>query len=628
MPRSDILIPPFKTELFAEPIRDDEIKDLPGALDKGDENVDPVTFSIIHARVEGIMTEMTETILATARNPILHGAKDFTCCLLDTYGASVLSMVDCIPVHVGTMSPPLRFIIRAFGEDIREGDVFLNNASFAGNSHVGDFTMFAPIFFEGKLVAWACSKCHLLDIGAHQPTSMDPFAKDIYEEGYHFPAVRLCRDHKPIQDLVRFIAYNFRYSQQWHGDFLAQLSSLWVAEARVQEMCKRFGYDTFKGCMTETLKYGERAMKEEIAKLPKITVTETLQSECFKGYIDEPLEFKMTLTIDPDEGYIDFDYTEMPDQIDFSYNLSYATCRCSAVQGTLPVLSPHLPYNSGALDRIRVKQRDGAIAGNPTWPIGTEVATVGLCDEVTNLVFKIWAKVLPDRALAGMGEHPAANHTGAGVDPRKNNQPYGHLHYLAASAAGATEGFDGLPHMFGHCIMGNMGYESLEIHEQSLPRIIWEVKAETDSGGAGKWRGGIAMSHRLQPIDHDMQLIYCGTGHTHPAFGLFGGEGGTVADHWLLDAETLHEEAHLENMGETICRRDQHWYAKTGGGGGFGNPLERDPEAVKDDARDGFISLDAARDVYGVVLDTEPELFVVDVPATETLRAELSAARA
>ena len=148
---------------------------------------------------------------------------------------------------------------------------------------------------------------------------------------------------------------------------------------------------------------------------------------------------------------------------------------------------------------------------------------------------------------------------------------------------------------------------------------------EADSGGAGKWRGGIAMSHRLQPRDHDMTLIYCGTGHTWPAFGLFGGEGGTVADHWLLDADTLAVEDHLENMGEATCRRDQQWYAKTGGGGGFGNPLERDPEKVRDDARDGFISLEAARNVYGVVLDTAPELFAVDARATETLRTEMRA---
>ena len=624
MQRHDILLPPYNIDLVAEEIRDDEIAGVPGALDRGVANVDPVTFSVVHARVEGIMSEMTETILATARNPILHGAKDFTCCLLNTHGAAVLSMYDCIPVHVGTMTPPLRFIIRAFKDDIKPGDVFLNNASYAGNSHVGDFTMFAPIFYEGKLVAWACSKCHLLDIGGHQPTSMDPFAADIYQEGYHFPGLRLCRDHKMQTDLVRFIAYNFRYSKQWYGDFLAQLGSLWVAESRVIELCDRFGYETFKGCLTETLAYGERRMREEIAKLPKLTVEESLLSETFKGYVEEPLEFKMRLTVDPDEGIIEFDYTEMPDQIDFSYNLTYATCRCSAIQGTLPILSPDLPYNSGALDRIRVKQREGSIAGIPTWPVGTEVATVGLCDEVTNLVFKTWAKIIPERALAGMGEHPAANFAATGIDPRAENEPYGHLHYLAASAAGATKGYDGLPHMFGHCIMGNMGYESIEIHELALPHIVWEVKAEPDSGGAGEWRGGVALSHQVQPIDHDMQLIYCGTGHTWPPFGLFGGCVGTVADHWLLSHKTGDIQQHLENMGEATCTRDQEWYAVTGGGGGFGNPLERDPDKVRDDARDGFITLEAARTVYGVVLDTTPECYAVDYPGTEVLRQSIA----
>lgn len=617
----DIILPPYDVKLIAEEIRNEEIEGIPGALEMGKKEIDPVTFSVVYARVEGIMSEMTETILATARNPILHGAKDFTCTLMDAKARN-LSMFDCIPVHVGTMPPPLRFLIRAFTNDIHEGDVFVNNASFAGNAHVGDFTMFAPIFYQGKFVAWAASKCHLLDIGGHAATSMDPFAADIYEEGYHFPAVRLCRDHKMIPDLIRFIAYNFRYPRQWYGDFLAELGSLWVAENRMMELCDRFGYETIKGCLAEMLRYGERQMIEEIKKLPRVTVEEELKSEHFKGYTPpEGLTFKMKLSIDPNEGIIEFDYTEMPEQIPFSYNLSFATATCSAKQGTLPVLSPNLPYNSGVLDRIRVKLKEGTIAGIPRWPCGTEVATVGLCDEVTNLVFKTWAKVVPDRALAGMGEHPAANFCGSGVDPR-NNEPYGHLHYLAASAAGGTEGYDGLPHMFGHCIMGNMGYESIEIHEMAIPHIVWEVRAVQDSGGPGKWRGGVSVSHRLQPRDHDMELIYCGTGHTWPPFGLFGGHAGTVADHYILDHVTGEVVQKLENMGQVICEPNQEWYALTGGGGGFGDPTERDPETIKDDTRDGFISLKAAREVYKVVIDTEPELYEVDYPATEKLRSE------
>ena len=209
--QQEIILPPYNIKMVAEEIRDEEIEDIPGALETGKVEVDPVIFSVVYARIEGIMSEMTETILATARNPILFGAKDFTCTLLDA-AARVLSMFDCIPVHVGTMSPPLRFVIRAFKDDIHEGDVFLNNASYAGNAHVGDFTMFAPIFYKGKFVAWAASKCHLLDIGGHKPTSMDPSAKDIYEEGMHFPGVRLCRDHKMIPDLIRFTIFGIQGS--------------------------------------------------------------------------------------------------------------------------------------------------------------------------------------------------------------------------------------------------------------------------------------------------------------------------------------------------------------------------------------------------------------------------------
>ena len=183
-------------------------------------------------------------------NPILYGAKDFTCTVMSPR-AEVLSMHDCLPIHVGTMDPALRFLIRVFGEDIREGDVFVNNAAYAGNAHVGDWTMFAPIFHEGLLVAWAANKCHLIDIGAHVPGSADASAKDVYEEAMHFPGVRVCRDHEPIDDIVRFLGYNIRYPQHWYGDFLAQLGSLWTAEKRIKSLCDRFGTDVVKGCFSE-----------------------------------------------------------------------------------------------------------------------------------------------------------------------------------------------------------------------------------------------------------------------------------------------------------------------------------------------------------------------------------------
>jgi N-methylhydantoinase A/oxoprolinase/acetone carboxylase beta subunit len=156
--------------------------------------------------------------------------------------------------------------------------------------------------------------------------------------------------------------------------------------------------------------------------------------------------------------------------------------------------------------------------------------------------------------------------------------------------------------------MGNMGYEFIEIIELSAPVTLWGTYAITDSGGPGKWRGGVAVAHEVQPRDHDMRIISAATGHTCAPYGLFGGMPGAVADHWIIDHDTGKVAKHLENASDTICKPNQGWRAYTGGDGGFGDPLERDPEAVRDDARDGFVSLKAAKDVYGVAINTEPEL--------------------
>jgi N-methylhydantoinase B len=619
-----MLLPPYDPALMIDPLRDEEVALVPGALDRGPDEVDPVTFSVVYARLEGILSEMTETILTTARNPILYGAKDFTCTVMSPR-AEVLSMHDCLPVHVGTMDPALRFVIRAFGADVHEGDVFVNNASFAGNAHVGDWTMFAPVFHDGVLVAWAANKCHLIDLGAHVPGSVDFYARDVYEEAMHFPGVRLCRNHQPIEDLVRFMGYNIRYPRHWHGDFLAQLGSLWTAETRIKGLCERFGTHVVKGCFSEALRYGERRMREVIATLPEGSIEVAMTGEVIEGFFPEGVPLRLRLHARPAEGRIEFDYTGMPDQQPFGYNLSYATARCSALQGTLAVLGAGLPKNDGALRCIDVRLREGALAGIPRWPIGTSLATIALCDEVTNLVMKAWAELIPGRAMAGMGEYCAANYIGSGRGP--DGEDYAHVFYLAASGGGATGHHDGLPHMFGACIMGNMGYESIELVELARPLLVHEVSAVADSGGAGRYRGAVGLRQRIQPRDHGMHIHYGGSGHTCPAFGLDGGAPGAVATHWVEDAASGAVLECLKNAGKTDIAGGHVWVADTGGGGGSGDPFARAPEAVLADVLDGFVSPGQARATYGVARTGEGAGLAVDPAATAALRARGVAAR-
>ena len=210
-----------------------------------DEKLDPIIFAVIKARIDGIINEMSEVLLRTSRNPILYAAKDFTNGIL-SHDAKLLTMTNSIPVHIYGLRNSLKAVVESFGDDVHSGDCFVNNSPYHGNNHVGDWSMFAPVFYEGELICWAAGLCHLIDTGAYRPTNLDSTAKDIYEEGIHFPPMRLIKDYKEIPDLIRFIKANFRYPEQWHGDFLAQVGSLWIGEQEVLKLCKKYGGKVMK----------------------------------------------------------------------------------------------------------------------------------------------------------------------------------------------------------------------------------------------------------------------------------------------------------------------------------------------------------------------------------------------
>ena len=202
--------------------------------------LDPVTFAVINARINGIISEMSEVLLRTSRNPILYSAKDFTCGIL-TADAKLLTMVNGMPVHIYGLRNSLKGVLKDFVDNIHQGDCFVNNSPYHGNNHVGDWSMFAPVFYEGELICWAASLCHLIDSGAYKATNLDALAKDIYEEGIHFPPLRIIENYREIPDIVRFIKANFRYPEQWHGDFLAQVGSLGIGEQEILKLCKKYG---------------------------------------------------------------------------------------------------------------------------------------------------------------------------------------------------------------------------------------------------------------------------------------------------------------------------------------------------------------------------------------------------
>ncbi|MFC1903826.1 hydantoinase B/oxoprolinase family protein [Chloroflexota bacterium] len=584
--------------------------------------IDPVTFAVIKARLDGIIMEMSNTVLMTSRNPLLWAAKDFSCFLLN-YDAKLLNMVNVLPVHPIGAANAIPAVVECFKGDIHPGDAFVNNSTYYGNTHVGDFTMYAPVFYEGELVCWAGTLCHLIDSGAYIPSNHDPLAKDIYEEGIHFPAMRLVQNYKGIPEKLRLIKANFRYPEQWHGDFLAQVGSLFMAERRVAELCRKYGVETIKQFQDEYLDYGDRRMTEEVKKLPKGTweaeaPTEKVESVCPDGLI-----LKVKMSIDPDEAMITYDLTENPDQLPWGLNLTEATCKGACVIGTMPSLDTTLPKNHGVYKHFDFKLREGSVAGIPKYPAATACATICVADVVSNMIFGIWERVLPGKGHAGCGYDSATEPQSEGVDFRRNNERYGHLYSFVYSGSGASKGCDGWPNYVAAGAGGNMALESVELHELRVPDIMWEVGIQMDSGGPGRWRGAPAGYQKVQSRHTEVFFVPFAFGHTEPPPGVTGGYPGGLGDHWIEKHATGEKVKRLQNVGPFKLKEDEDWVSIAGGGGGYGDPLERDPEAVRNDARNYIISVNAAKDIYGVVLNTEAELYDVDYEATEKLRAQL-----
>lgn len=592
----------------------------------GRKKLDPITLAVIKARVDGIINEMVQTIIRTARNPILSGVKDITCSIL-TYDGFLLTMANSLPVLLGCLDSTLWAVMKAYKDDIHPGDVFAINDPYYGGNHVGDFVMHAPIFYDGELVAWASSLCHLIDIGAHVPATGEALAKDVYEEGIHFPPLRICKNHQEITEMVRFIKANFRYPEQWHGDFLAQAGSLWIAERRILELCKKYGGAVIKQFQDEYLDYGDRRMVEEIKKLPKgewhiESLSEKLEPVCPDGVL-----LKVTMSIDPGEAMIYFDLTDMPDNLAWGWNASYATSRTACMQGSLPSLDPTLPRNEGVFRHFKIYMREGALVGMPKWPVGTSIATTSMADETTSMVFNLWEQVKAGLGHAGGGEVGGTVLFTSGTDFRRGNEPWGHINFVGCCGGPASKGCDGWPNWLTHASMGNTIVESVELIELRVPQIVWEVAIQTDSGGAGKWRGGVGISCKFQPRHTKIRGIARCTGFTRAPLGVAMGKSGALCKHWIEKHGTYEKVRDLTNSSEFDLQEDEDWVCLNNGGGGYGDPLERDPEAVRDDVRNYLVSLKAAHDEYGVVLNTDPELYEVDYDATERLRAQLRKGR-
>jgi len=577
---------------------------------------DPVKLSVLANAFDGIVREMTSGLLRSARSSVINTARDFSCAVL-TADNQLLAAAEGVPVHVFGAGPLGEDMVKLH-DDIREGDAFLHNDPYMGNSHAADHVILVPIFLQGRHLFTAVTKAHQADCGNSLPTTFFATARYVYEEGaLIFPCVRVQRDYTDIDDIIRMCRSRIRVPDQWYGDYLASVGASRIAERRIQELAEKFGVDDLVDFVDAWFDYSERLTASAIETLPEYVLHGSSVHDPFPGTGPDGVHLQATLEVKPKQGKIVIDLRDNPDNLPNGLNLTKATATGAALAGILSGIPENLPSNAGTFRRVEVLLRDGCAVGVPKHPYSCSSGTTNLADRVVNIVQAAFSQIDDGYGTAegAAGQAPAKSVI-SGIDERNGNAYVNQI--LVGGVGGpATPFVDGWP-TYQRPVCGALLYhDSVEVDEQRYPILVHERTLVADTGGAGRQRGGLATRVTMEPRGASVTLTYGIEGKINPPKGVRGGYDGSKPSTWVEDLKTG-ERREIPVVGRYDLQSGEKVVSITPGGGGYGDPLERDVLAVLDDYRESRVSLDAAVAEYGVVITGG----VIDEAATAKIRQE------
>src|SRR5882762_7883493 len=528
---------------------------------------DGASLAILSNRLQGVAKKMANTLLRTGRSGVLNIARDFSCCIV-TRDNRLLAAADSLPIHVLSGPDLMCAAMQRFHPELKQGDAFLHNSPYHGCSHPADHTLLVPVIDEaGTHHFTVLAKAHQADCGNSIPTTYMGAARDVYEEGaLIFPAVQVQRDFRDIEDVVRMCQMRIRVPEQWWGDYLAM-----VGAARI----------------------GEREL------------------------------LALAADVDTEAATIEVDLRDNPDSLPCGLNLSEACARTAAMVGVYNSIDHTVPKNAGSHRRIKVLLREGCIVGIPRHPTSCSVATTNLADRVANPVQCAIAEISDGAGLAECGAIiPPCSAVVSGVHPG-SNRPFVNQIFLGLSGGAAAPAADSWQTI---CHVGNAGLcyiDSVELDELRQPMRVYERRFLADSEGAGRHVGASSLRVIFGPVGASLDVAYVSDGTINAARGVRGGGDGARAHQLRIDRDGQAHE--VTTCGVVTLQDGEKMLTHTTGGGGYGPALERKPNQVARDVREGWISRDKAASTYRVVVDGAGRL---DAAATTTLRGERVAAAA
>ncbi len=573
-------------------------------MNKGAAGHDPATLTIIQQRLDGITYGMGAVMTRTARSALASQAHDFSCFLTDAQGR-LLSQAEGIPIHTGGGGFAVRALLDSFGEEIRPGDIFVSNDVYtAGGNHLADWTVFAPVFAEGGLVAFTCNRCHQLDIGGGAAGAYNPEAREIYHEGLRIPPLRLESEGVPRKDLLDLLMANCRRPDILNGDVGAMVGSIKMGIAWMEGLIGEYGWPTLHAYCDALLDYAEQRMRQELLEIPDgvYEAREVMANDCFS---DREVLIRLRLTIQG--SALTADFTGTDPQIS-GYKNSALPNTFSAVYAALAtVVDPRILHNEGMYRPVRVIAPEGTVV-NCTEPAPVGFATIHPAHEVMHCFWKAIGQADPERVCGGWGK--MSNPAIAGLDGQGRVFVLYNLGGLAS--AGAMKGRDGIDQIGTPINMGGLVIPNLEHLERAYPVRFVRHEFRRDSAGAGQYRGGTGVDYQVRLLN-PATIFLRGEGQDNASgFGMAGGKSGAGAKVTYSpdgDPERELPAYGIMDIPPGIIR------VRSAGSGGWGDPSARQKDQVLRDVREGILSPEKAREYYGFELDESGD-------SSATLRGE------
>jgi len=575
--------------------------------------IDPVTLAILKGRLEQIADEMDATLFRSAFNPIIAEAHDASHGIYDAItGDTLVQGKSGLPIFVGVMAFAVKAVIEKAAQQggVNEGDVWIFNDPYDGGTHLSDFRLVKPVFRDGEVFCYLASVGHWHDVGGNVPGNYNPAATECFQEGMLIPPVKLFDRGDFRQDIVDILSANSRLPLSLYGDLNGQINALELGEKRMDALLDEYGDKIVTQSLVELKARAARMMRAQISELPSGTVyaEDFLDND---GIVDEPLKVALSLTIEGDRMVMDFTQSSLAcaGPVNISRSTTIAACYVA-----LKHIFGDVPANAGVLEPVEFRiDEDSLLSVKAPKPVGGYTETIL---RLIDVVFQAMAQIAPASAMAcAYGTINALSLAGH----RSNGQRWVMFSFFGGGHGGHGSG-DGLSH--GNAPISTATIPPLEILEAAYPVRFTQWAIRPDSGGPGKFRGGLGAIYEIELLEQQADVFLFGERGKFSPPGVVGGKPAAPNRFYFEQADGDHTPPMVSKMVGINIKRGQKLRLETPGGGGYGDPFARDPMAVARDVRLGYIRRENADKDYGVVITKGGK---PDENATKKLRARESA---